>query len=117
MAGTLIQACSDNSGSTGPRFACREDALAESRTRSGSVRLAESCTATPAPIVGDANSGAVGRDHVTVAVSPGTVDIGRRASVLVVGTNKNGAKLTGTHDVVADRLGVGSIDGPSWHSW
>ena len=110
-AGTLLQACSDNNGSTGPTFACRQGTLAESPTRSGSVRLAESCTATPAPTVGDANSGAVGGITVTVAVSPNTVDIGRRASVLIVGTNKNGVRLTGTHQVIVT-TSVGSIDGP-----
>lgn len=110
-AGMLIQACSDNNGSTGPTFACRQGTLTESQAGSGSARLAETCTATPAPIVGDANSGAVGGITVTVAVSPGTVDIGRRASVIVVATNKNGVRLSGTHQVIVT-TSVGSIDGP-----
>ena len=37
MAGTLIQACSDNNGSTGPTFACRENAVGAEPDGSGSV--------------------------------------------------------------------------------
>jgi len=112
MAGTLIQACSDNNGSTGPTFACRENASSQSPTRSGSVRLAESCTATPAPVVGDGTGGATGGIVVRVVVNPGTVDIGRRASVLVIATSKNGAKLGGVHDVVLTSS-LGSLDSTS----
>src|SRR5262245_23491973 len=74
LAGALIQACSDNNGSTGPTFACREGAQGESPTRSGSVRLAQGCTATPAPTIGDGVGAA--QIIVTVTVSPGTVDRG-----------------------------------------
>ena len=47
LAGTLIQACSDNNGSTGPTFACRENASGQSRTGSGSARLAERMPGEP----------------------------------------------------------------------
>ena len=85
MAGTLIQACSDNNGSTGPTFACREDASNQSPTRSGSVRLAESCTATPAPVVGDGTGGARAESSCRSPSAPAPWIIGRRASVLVIG--------------------------------
>ncbi len=112
VAGTLLQACSDNNATTGPTFACNETPLAQGN--SGSTRALAACptgTAGPVQVVGDANSGAVGAITVTVAVTPNSVDIGRRATVIVVATNKNGVRLAGTHKVIVT-TSVGSIDGP-----
>jgi hypothetical protein len=110
IAGTLLQACSDNNGNTGPTFACREGALGQSRTRSGSARLAQGCTATPAPVVGD-GTGTLGI-IVNVSVSPSTIDRGRRASVTVVATSTGGFKLTGQRDVIL-AASAGSLDASS----
>jgi hypothetical protein len=68
----LTQACSDNNGTVGPTF-----------------------TATPVPVVGDAIGGPAGTLFVQVTVNPSTVDIGRRASVLVIATNTNGFAVSG----------------------
>jgi hypothetical protein len=110
LTGTLIQACSDNNGSTGPTFACRESASGQSPTRSGSVRLAEGCPASPAPVIGD-GSGSLGV-LLTVAVDPSTVDIGRRASVTVVATSTGGFRLSGQREVIVT-TSVGSLDASS----
>jgi hypothetical protein len=110
IAGTLMQACSDNNGTTGPTFACREGASGESRTRSGSARLPQGCTATPAPVVGD-GTGSLGI-IVNVSVSPSTVDRGRRASVTVVATSTGGFKLTGQRDVIL-ATSLGNLDASS----
>jgi hypothetical protein len=112
IAGALMQACSDNNGTTGPTFACHQAAVGERSTKSGSVRLAESCAATPAPVVGDGTGGTSGGIFVQVAVSPGTVDRGRRASVRVIATSRNGFKLTGPREVFLTTT-VGSLDATS----
>ena len=110
LTGTLIQACSDNNGSTGPTFACREGALGQSPTRSGSARLAQGCTATPAPVIGD-GAGPLAT-LVQVTVSPGTIDRGRRASVTVVATSTGGFRLSGQRDVILS-TSLGSLDASS----
>ncbi len=67
----------------GPNVRVPRERLGQSPTRSGSVRLAEGCPASPAPVIGrrDRAPGSL----VQVTVSPSTVDRGRRASVIVVG--------------------------------
>ena len=109
LTGTLIQACSDNNGSTGPTFACRESALGQSRTRSGSARLAEGCPASPAPVIGDGTGTGI---LIQVSVSPGTVDRGRRASVTVIATSTGGFRLSGQREVVLT-TSLGSLDASS----
>jgi hypothetical protein len=84
MAGTLIQACSDNNGSTGPTFACREG-----KAVSNVKAFNASCTASPAPTVGFADSNA---DMVIVVqASPASTEPGRRVSIIVIVTNGSGA--------------------------
>ena len=109
LTGTLIQACSDNNGSTGPTFACRESALGQSRTRSGSARLAEGCPASPAPVIGDGTGTGI---LIQVSVSPGTVDRGRRASVTVIATSTGGFRLSGQREVILT-TSLGSLDASS----
>jgi hypothetical protein len=87
VAGTLIQACSDNNGTTGPKFECRE--------QKGGVKVLTQCTGSPARVVGDAIGGPTGTINVQVAVQPGTVDRGRRAGVTFFLTNLNGFPLPG----------------------
>jgi hypothetical protein len=110
LTGALIQACSDNNGSTGPTFACRESASGQSQTRSGSARLAQGCQASPAPVIGD-GAGPL-ETLVQVTVSPGTIDQGRRASVTVVATSTGGFRLTGQRDVILS-TSLGSLDATS----
>jgi hypothetical protein len=110
LTGALIQACSDNNGSTGPTFACRESAVGHSQTRSGSARLAQGCQASPAPIIGD-GAGPL-ETLVQVSVSPNTIDQGRRASVTVVATSSGGFRLTGKRDVILS-TSLGSLDAPT----
>jgi hypothetical protein len=93
-AGTLIQACSDNNGTTGPTFSCNE-----SQTGSGSARTLAACTTGtqgPVPVVGNVGAGL----KVAVQVNPGTIDIGRRASVIVIVTS-------GGNSSVATQAGAG----------
>jgi hypothetical protein len=101
----LIQACSDNKGSSGPTFACRENTIGQKTARSGSVRTLAACTASPAPVVGDAIGGPEGTLFVQVTINPGTVTRGRRASVLVIVTNINGKPLQGRRVQLAPSAG------------
>src|SRR6188474_312638 len=85
MAGGLIQACSDNSGSTGPTFACRE------KTTSNVKAFNASCTASPAPVTGVANTN---QDiNIIVQASPASTEAGRRVSIIVIVTNGNAANV------------------------
>ena len=113
VAGPLIQACSDNNATTGPTFSCNENPIGRG-AGSGSVRSLAACPQSggPVPVVGDGTGGATGGVVVFVTVSPGTVDRGRRASVTVVATSKNGVKLGGTHSVFLT-TSVGSLDASS----
>jgi hypothetical protein len=107
--GTLIQACSDNNGTTGPTFSCNENPLGEG-TRSGNVRALAACTGGtqgPAPVVGNVGAG----ETVTVSINPGVIDIGRRGSVVVIVTSVNGAGIPG-RTVRLDSLG-GNLDATS----
>ena len=89
VAGTLIQACTDNNGTTGPTFACNESPRGDG---AGSVRALAACPQTggKVPLVGDATGGPAGSLFVKVIVSPQVIDRGRRGSVLVNVTNLNG---------------------------
>jgi len=98
LAGTLIQACSDNNGSTGPTFECRE--------QKGGVRVVAQCTGAPAPSTGFANTSADIR--VQVAVNPNAITPGRRAGVTAFVTNLNGQPLAGK--VVQFSTDVGTLD-------
>jgi hypothetical protein len=91
--GTLIQACSDNNGTSGPTFSCNENPIGH-----GGVRSLAACPqgGGKVPVVG-----AVGVDPATgklnlsvaVTVNPGTIDKGRRGSVLVIVTSAHGAGI------------------------
>jgi hypothetical protein len=83
LAGTLIQACSDNNGNTGPVFECRE--------QKGGAKVLAQCTGSPARVVGTV--GANGLFNATVRVDPGAVDRGRRAGVQAQLTSPGGAPL------------------------
>jgi hypothetical protein len=114
MAGTLIQACSDNSGSTGPTFACREG------TTSNVKAFNASCTASPAPTVGIADNN---RDIVIVVqASPASTEAGRRVSIIVIVTNGSPNTLPGVTGGSGQPLAgvpvfilasAGIVDGPS----
>jgi hypothetical protein len=68
LVGAMVQGCSDNNSRV---------------------------TATDSKVTGDAIGGPGGTLFVTVTVNPGVVDLGRRASVLVIVTNANGIGLPG----------------------
>ncbi len=87
LAATLIQACSDNNGSTGPTFECRE--------QKGGVKVLAQCTGSPARVVGDAVGGPNGTLNIQATVTPGIVDRGRRAGVTILLTSANGAPIQG----------------------
>src|SRR5262249_27019130 len=91
VAGTLIQACTDNNGTSGPTFACNE-----SPTGQGGVRALAACPQTggKVPVVGDATGGPLGTLQVAVIV-PGKIDENTDAPVLVVVTNLNGIAVPG----------------------
>ena len=111
MAGALVQACSDNNGSTGPTFACRE------KTTSNVKAFNASCTASPAPVTGIANTN---QDvNIVVQASPASTEAGRRVSIIVIVTNGNPATVGGgsgqplpgqTVFIIAS---AGVVDGPS----
>jgi hypothetical protein len=108
VAGALLQACSDNNGTTGPTFACNETPLGQGKA--GNTRALAACTsgnAGPAQITGD-GSGATGV-LVLVQVSPATVDIGRRASVTVIATSTGGFRLGGQREVFLN-TSLGSLE-------
>jgi hypothetical protein len=98
MAGTLLQACSDNNGSTGPVFECRE--------QKGGVKVAAQCAGSPAPTTGFANTSAEIR--VQLGINPNTITPGRRAGVTAFVTNLNGQPLAGK--IVRFSTDVGSLD-------
>src|SRR5262245_38506341 len=89
-AGTLIQACSDNNGTTGPTFSCNES---PSGRGAGGVRALAACPQTggPVPVVGNVGNGL----NAVVQVNPGVIDIGRRASVIVIVTSAPAPGLVG----------------------
>jgi hypothetical protein len=115
MAGTLIQACSDNNGSTGPTFACREG-----KAGTSVKAFNASCTASPAPVTGIADSNQdVG---IIVQASPASTEPGRRVSIIVIVTNGatgvtpgvtggSGHPLAGVPVFIIASAGV--VDGPS----
>jgi hypothetical protein len=87
LAGTLIQACSDNNGSSGPTFECRE--------QKGGVKVLTQCTGSPARVVGDAVGGPNGTLNIQATVTPGVIDRGRRGGVQILLTSANGAPIQG----------------------
>jgi len=91
VAGTLIQACSDNNGTTGPTFACNE-----SPSGTGSVRALAACPQAggKVPVVGSATGGPFGTLQVAV-ILPGIINSGGSAPVLVIVTNTNGVAVPG----------------------
>src|SRR5262245_52853375 len=96
--GTLIQACSDNNGSTGPKFECRE--------QKGGVKVLTQCTGSPAPTTGFANTAA--DIKVLVGINPNTITPGQRAGVTASVTNLNGLPLAGR--TVQFSTDVGQLD-------
>ena len=111
VAGPLLQACSDNNGTTGPTFACTETPLAQGK--SGNTRVLPACptgTAGTVQVVGD-GSGSLGV-LVLITVSPATIDRGRRASVIVIATSTGGFRLGGQHEVILN-TSAGSLDATS----
>lgn len=98
VAGTLIQACSDNNGTTGPTFECAQ--------QKGGVKVIAECTGTPAPSTGFANT--AGDIRVQVLVNPASITPGQRAGVTAVATNLNGQPLAGKK--VQFSTDVGSLD-------
>ena len=100
VAGTLIQACSDNDATTGPTFSCNENPIGRG-AGSGSVRSLAACPQNggPVAVVGDGvgGTGVPGVPDskllVAVTVNPGTIDKGRRGSVLVIVTSSHGAGI------------------------
>jgi hypothetical protein len=94
VAGTLIQACTDNSNTTGPSFSCNENPIGRG-AGSGNVRSLAACPQSggKVPVVGDGVGGPLGTIHVGVTVNPGTIDQGRRGSVLVIVTSQNGVGI------------------------
>ena len=103
LAGTLIQACSDNNGSTGPTFECRE--------QKGGVKVLAQCTGSPARVVGDAVGGPNGTVNIQATVTPGVIDRGRRGGVTILLTSPNGAVLQGRKVSVSSP--GGKFDTPS----
>jgi len=91
--GTLIQACSDNNGTTGPTFSCNES---PSGRGTSSVRALAACPQAggPVPVVGTGTGGPLGTLQVAVIV-PGTINLGTDAPVLVIVTNLNGVAVPG----------------------
>jgi len=98
VAGTLIQACSDNNGATGPRFECREE--------KGGVKVLSQCAGSPAPTTGFANTSAEIR--IQVAVNPNSISPGQRAGITAFVGNLNGQPLAGK--TVQFSTDVGSLD-------
>jgi hypothetical protein len=100
LAGTLIQACSDNNGSTGPTFECREAKAGASK------KALAACTGSPAPTTGFANTSA--EIKVVVGINPNAITPGTRAGVTAFVTNLNGQPLSGK--MVQFSTDVGSLD-------
>ena len=98
VVGTLIQACSDNNGSTGPRFECRE--------QQGGVKVLAQCTGSPAPTTGFANTAA--DIKVQLGINPNSITPGTRAGVTAFVTNLTGLPLAGKS--VQFSTDVGSLD-------
>jgi hypothetical protein len=123
MAGTLLQACSDNNGSTGPTFECREltapQATAKGTKGSGNVRSLAACTGSPAPSTGFANTS---EDIlIRVTANPASIEPGRRVTITVLvtnGANGGGAglPLAGKRVFVntsTNTVAFGTVDSPS----
>lgn len=98
VVGTLIQACSDNNGTTGPTFECQQ--------QKGGVKVIAECAGSPAPTTGFANTSAEIR--VQVGVNPNAITPGRRAGVTAFVTNLNGQPLAGRK--VQFSTTVGTLD-------
>jgi hypothetical protein len=100
VVGTLIQACSDNNGTTGPTFECAQ--------QKGGVKVIAECSGggSPAPSTGFANTAADIR--VQLGVNPNTITPGRRAGVTAFVTNLNGQPLAGRK--VQFSTEVGTLD-------
>jgi hypothetical protein len=97
VAGTLIQACTDNSNTTGPSFSCNENPIGRGGG-AGNVRSLAACPQSggPVPVVGDVTHDPVTGApvlNVIVTVNPGVIDLGRRGSVVVVVTNVHGVAI------------------------
>jgi hypothetical protein len=105
MAGTLIQACSDNGGTTGPVFECQE--------QKGGVTVLAECTGSPAPTTGHANTSA--DILIRVSANPASTEPGRRVAITVFVTNgllgSSGQPLAGKRVLVT--ASGGTIDAPS----
>ena len=84
VVGTLIQACSDNNGTTGPTLSCNEMPV-----KSGNIRTLSACTSgtpgTPAPTTGFANTSA--DILIRVQANPASTEPGRRVGIVVIVTN------------------------------
>jgi hypothetical protein len=115
MAGALIQACSDNNGSTGPTFACREG-----KAGTNVKAFNASCTASPAPVTGVADSNA--DISIIVQASPASTEPGRRVSIIVIVTNGSATTAPGATGGSGQPLpgkpvfiiaSAGVVDGPS----
>jgi hypothetical protein len=98
VGGALIQACSDNNGSTGPTFECGQ--------QKGGVKVVAECKGSPAPSTGFANTSSEIR--VQLGINPNTISPGRRAGVTAFVTNTNGQPLAGRK--VQFSTEVGTLD-------
>lgn len=103
MAGTLIQACSDNGGTTGPVFECREQT---GGVKKGGVKTLNECAPSVAPTTGFANTS--GDIFIVLSVNPNAITPGRRAGVTASVTNTNGQPLAGK--TVRFSTSVGTLD-------
>ena len=105
VAGTLIQACSDNGGTTGPVFECREQ-------KGGVTALAE-CAGSPAPTTGHANTSL--DILIRVSANPSSTEPGRPVTITVLVTNGaaggSGQPLAGKRVLVT--ASGGTIAAPS----
>jgi hypothetical protein len=107
VAGTLIQACTDNDHTTGPTFACNEKPVGRG-AGSGNARSLAACPQSggPVPTTGFANTSAEIR--VQVGINPNSITPGTRAGVTAFVTNLNGQPLAGKN--VQFSTDVGSLD-------
>jgi hypothetical protein len=112
VAGLLIQACSDNEGTVGPSFECREE--------KGGPRVLAQCTASPAPTTGFANTSA--NILIRVSANPASTEPGRRVTITVFVTNAAGVLGGSGQPLAGKRVFVntststaafGTVDSPS----
>ncbi len=124
VAGTLIQACSDNNGTSGPTFECAEVKAPQSTAKgtkgSTNVRSLAACTGSPAPSTGFANTSA--DIIIRVSANPASAEPGRRVTITVSVTNGGagggaGLPLAGKPVLVNTSTNgataFGTVDGPS----